>query len=781
MTDQSEDLLSGGTPAAENGAGEENLATGDTAPPPQANAETSVDLLGFGDDVATSAPSPAQQTQRSVPESSSHFDVFASPPPPSLSSNDPPPNGGTDVAATAPLGQQEGQPKEDSRDTPAENPEPSISEIDQSTPVVETNVNGNIAVSGETQPKASDDETKVADAPALPPNENGEEKSEPNDSENQTETKSPPLSQSTNGSAEVPAPTTTNELPEKDDHDEEKEKQQSSQQTPNAATTETRSEPLSSNSTSLLDSVNMEELRSELEATKAQLDFLRNEQAQRMQDDGALLMELQSKLQEHMSARAEAENKSRLSEQSLETLTKTNEEQVQELQKYREMEENWHGQKTAQAEMENDLREAKKQISKAQEENDALRELMFNLEKEVEGLQQERMNQEEELKAIREQRDEQERREIALTNRLNAAKKKEADKANLAEHFEDEMKALRDDAKQAKEQVEELMAAKASLEDELSQTKLSSDSRTRQAEIALADEKRLNEDRKGKMKAFIEKKSEELRQAKADAESLQTELNQTSRSLVDLNNRWKQLHAQWVQSQTRNRELQRDLNRIKKDSENLHKVGDTLEMKLSRSATETEEHKNKRLAAKNELMTVLKTLEAERDVSTRLRDAIKFTFTPKALSQQQLLKENLEELESELARLSRRFGKPLPPVSGGGLDVSEGGVSVDEDVMGEDGKASRSDADIQRLIGKLDYETQGVSKHIMALSGEIERLHMLIDVSGSRNCYSALSDIILGSPNAAPGDNGRGGEESAIPLRAIRSHDYGQVPSNTAA
>ena len=121
-------------------------------------------------------------------------------------------------------------------------------------------------------------------------------------------------------------------------------------------------------------------------------------------------------------------------------------------------------------------------------------------------------------------------------------------------------------------------------------------------------------------------------------------------------------------------------------------------------------------------------------------------------------------------------------MSGGGLDVSEAGVSVGEDAaVGEDGKASRTDADIQRLIGKLDHETQGVSQHIMALSGEIERLHMLIDVSGNRNCYTALSDIILGGSNGGSTDeNGRGGGESSIPLRAIRSHDYGQVPSNSA-
>merc|ERR1712161_40865 len=59
----------------------------------------------------------------------------------------------------------------------------------------------------------------------------------------------------------------------------------------------------------------------------------------------------------------------------------------------------------------------------------------------------------------------------------------------------------------------------------------------------------------------------EARSAKADYLSLETELYQNTHSLKELNHRYKQLHAQWVQSQTRNRELQRDMMKMKKDSE----------------------------------------------------------------------------------------------------------------------------------------------------------------------------------------------------------------------
>ena len=45
----------------------------------------------------------------------------------------------------------------------------------------------------------------------------------------------------------------------------------------------------------------------------------------------------------------------------------------------------------------------------------------------------------------------------------------------------------------------------------------------------------------------------------------------------------------------------------------MSKVGGTLEAKLSRSAIATEDHKNKRSAAKNELMSVLGQLEKRKN------------------------------------------------------------------------------------------------------------------------------------------------------------------------
>jgi chromosome segregation ATPase len=243
------------------------------------------------------------------------------------------------------------------------------------------------------------------------------------------------------------------------------------------------------------------------------------------------------------------------------------------------------------------------------------------------------------------------------------------------------------------------------------------------------------------MKVFIETKQEEIRLGKVQTDELTAELEQTNRLLREQTSRWKQLHAQWAQSQTRNRELQRDLNRIKKDSDDMHKIGDKMEMKLSRSAQETEEHKTKRLTAKHELMTVLRTLEGEREVSCKLRDSIKFTFTPKALSQQQLLKESLQEFEVELQNLSGRLGRPYlsptdPPNLFSADDSADGqtndvaSVTNDEDAdEAESVLKNKSAIDSTHLISNLENETPRVS----------QSWHLRLASSACMLCWKAMA------------------------------------------
>jgi hypothetical protein len=419
--------------------------------------------------------------------------------------------------------------------------------------------------------------------------------------------------------------------------------------------------------------------------------------------------------------------------------------------------------------------------------------ILHSIKHDLEVLSQERSNLAKEVEQIREERDEQARKEMSLTTRLNAAKKKEALKSNAAEHYEDQVDQLERQVTDYKVQLESMTVERDQLGGELAEWKQYAERRTKQLETALGDEKKLNDERKRKMKGFVEAKTEEVRSAKSDNISLQTELDQTTHSLKELNQRYKQLHAQWVQSQTRNRELQRDATKMKMDSEKMHKVGGTLEARLSRSAQESEDHKHKRIQAKHELMSVLSQLEAERSVNNRVRESIKMTFTPKALSQQQTIQETMDDLEAALHKLSTRLGRPLvpPPTStvndlamealngddGGTLGIA-GGSTGDFDGDNDEGKSSSggntlSDVNTNRVLQKLENETQRVSQSIVALSTSVERLHAMLEGGGARNCVGALQAILGGNNRSSDETRSITGNARLAPTR--NGPRYGQI------
>ena len=429
-------------------------------------------------------------------------------------------------------------------------------------------------------------------------------------------------------------------------------------------------------------------------------------------------------------------------------------------------------------------------------EKQSLIEQHESIKKELASALSDRSSLTVELEKLRDVRDEFERQEMVLSNRVNAAKKKEAVKANMVEGLEDQIRSLKAALAKETEKLQEANQSREKADTESAAAKQSLEQRAQLAEKSLQEERKLNDERKKKMKAYVESKAEELREARAQVDELNLEISQTSRSMKDHHSRWKQLHAQWVQSQTRNRELQRDLNRIKKDSENMSRMGDHMNMKLSKSAQETEEHKNKRLTAKNELMSVLKAMEHEKEVSAKLRDSIKFTFTPKALSQQQLMKESLHDLELELERLSRRLGKPLlpPPRTFDQLFVLDQQSATDDGNSQDDasqsmssvssggGRRTRSEMDTQHLISNLEDETQRLSQGIMALGSSIERFHQLVAESGERTCFTVFHDMFATPPDGIDGLAGADGSHPSQmggPRLALgASRTYGHVPAD---
>jgi chromosome segregation ATPase len=495
-------------------------------------------------------------------------------------------------------------------------------------------------------------------------------------------------------------------------------------------------------------------------------------------------MALQLNLERQMNAKAEAENKVRLLASTIHTFEEQLFKQQEEISKNETLHENLRLQMTAKAEAENKARSAFDRMQQLESEIEMNRHDLTLAHELIVELREAVAEKERELNKVRSDRDEYERKVDGLTTRLNAARKKDAVKVNHLDEVVNDLEVALQDLEQTKSELQKSLTINALLEQKLQYCEMSSNERIDHLEKALKDEQHLNEERKIKMKDYVEKKAEELRQVKEENNSLQIDLTQTNHSLVELNNRWKQLHVQWVRAQTWNRELQRDLLRMKKDSEHLHKQGDTLEMKLSRSANETEEHKNKRLAAKQELLSVLRALENERDTTANLCDKIKFSFIPKLLNQQQALKELLEELVASLEKLSIRLGKPVPTPSSELTDGDDVGYDKNnglhhKNVIPAIGEVSIH-SDANPLIEKLETESQNLSDVISSVAVNVDRLHMLVHASGDRTCFTILSDLVSAGTRVRSPALQVERHSLSNPLAAIGlSHRYGQVPGNT--
>jgi len=409
---------------------------------------------------------------------------------------------------------------------------------------------------------------------------------------------------------------------------------------------------------------------------------------------------------------------------------------------------------------------------------------------------------ENEVTNLRTLRDTNERTQAVLHNRLNDAKKKEAQRSTTANRLQIENTRLTEQLAATKTDLKRTTASKDKLDSSLEKLKRKVVERVKASEAALVEERNLNEERKRKMKAFVEHKAEELRKAKILNDELRAELVETTGALENVRNKVETVGDECTRVQNRNRDLVREVTRMKKNSEQLHQMGDNLELELHKSTQETEEHRNKRQTAKHELMAMLKKLEAEQAVCLKLKDSVKFTFTPKALSQQQLLTESLQDFEADLLKLSRRIGKPLPPSPLSEGDSSEGNVGAENSSLGVSGGdvesssrhgstpskraprlSSRSELDTSRLLANLECETQSVSKCIMALGSAVERLHVLLDDSGDRSCVSTINSLFLSMAMAredkevVPQGGSSAGTGMGIPGSRTNGERHGLVQS----
>lgn len=470
-------------------------------------------------------------------------------------------------------------------------------------------------------------------------------------------------------------------------------------------------------------------LEKELEEAKILIANLNKTKQKEDVTNKNMMMELQSKLNREMGKRAEAEDAARRAQEKTKSLD-------QELANVKTTTQN----------------------------------KIQTLSKIVTTLSETKSSMMKELEQIRVDRDEQARKQSSLTTRLNSILKEEGLKTHTTDYYDQQFDELQTQLEEVTKQLTITTVESDHHKKKMLGWKSAYEQKTKHLKALLENERMLNSERKQKMKGFVEAKTEEVRQAKADNISLQTELDQTTRSLKDLNQRYKQLHGQWVQSQTRNRELQRDLAKTKVESEKMSKAGGTLEAKLTKSAKEMENHKTKRLQAKNELMSVIAQLESEKDVNSRLRDYIKSTILPRAISQQQSMRENISDYQSSFEKMATRLGRELPPPSQRNTNSQEMMVTSSAENIQQTFLVS--DINTARILSKVEEEMQRVTQHINDSNAIARQLNQMLDSPMTRGCVGALQDMFLASPHHVP--------STSTSTAASRPRVYGKIPGTTS-
>eukprot|EP00814_Leptocylindrus_danicus_P000461 CAMPEP_0116031734 /NCGR_PEP_ID=MMETSP0321-20121206/17733_1 /TAXON_ID=163516 /ORGANISM="Leptocylindrus danicus var. danicus, Strain B650" /LENGTH=953 /DNA_ID=CAMNT_0003507001 /DNA_START=100 /DNA_END=2962 /DNA_ORIENTATION=+ len=501
-------------------------------------------------------------------------------------------------------------------------------------------------------------------------------------------------------------------------------------------------------------------LKAELESARSMI--IQFEEKQKV--DEKLIMELQQKMTVQMTARAEAEDKLKQVKQKFdETSAEVQKKLMDQIEATTRVEEQLNTTKRSLAESSSELDLVKTQLESA--------ETCHEKEKTKLGDDNRRMNTE--LTKARKKIEEFEMDTTSLTARLNEAKKIEASKAREAARSAEKCTALQDELeilKNAKVKGETLQAETA--------TKMKT------IEDALEKERQLNATRKAKMKQYVEVQSSEIKSLKATNARLTNEVGDWKTEKANILKRSEYLEKECAQSTASLKELQEENIKLRTNSEKLSKVGGDLEK-------ETEDLKKKRLTAKHETMTLLRSLEVERAISSKLQHELKFTLLPKALSQQELLSESLKVLEGDLELLTRT--KFVNQVSqqytngGDSYDDTDGKFEHSEDIEHSNGNDAnqnettstvpKQQAEYLRLLNNLEDESKKVSLGILALTSNVDRLHELTvnDINsastGDRSCVSALSGFLMGvSNNTAPAVVGSG-----APVLSPRRHAYANV------
>lgn len=254
------------------------------------------------------------------------------------------------------------------------------------------------------------------------------------------------------------------------------------------------------------------------------------------------------------------------------------------------------------------------------------------------------------------------------------------------------------------------------------------------AEEELAKGKELLKEMKKNMKSYVEKQKSETEGMKKERDdALQKNVN-----LEGYSKRVKELGTELELEKARgdNAEL-----RVKQLLEKEIKK----EQDLKKEREEAADNKAKRITAKNEIMGLLKTLDQEREIASKVSDAMKYNLIPKAQKQYKDIESATASLNADLSKLVKRLGS--------------------KQKLGDVGEFSKSASEKKSTLGlmlknqnlsDLDTEMERITAGLTLLCSNVERFSFIVDEEGGGSCLDSILNIVMGGSGGG-GDGGVGG------------------------
>jgi len=381
---------------------------------------------------------------------------------------------------------------------------------------------------------------------------------------------------------------------------------------------------------------------------------------------------------------------------------------------------------------------------------------------------------------LNQKQDETIQQEHVLQNRINETKKKETHKTQVITQLEDQIQQYQVQIKSLETQLIHMTQSKGKLQEDMEILKNTCVESVQAAEHAWKEERALNEERKEKIKVYIESKAHELATTQRHLEKVKVDLHQANETLTSLRKKvedYTQLHQQ---DQIRIRDLIKENQKLKKNTHQLSQVSDTLEYQLIQTTQESVQHENKRKEARHELMTLLRKLQVEQVTVENYKEVLTLSLIPKAKSQQQLLQNCIHDFIQAFDLLQKKYIYISNPGTRISLDHVHCSQAVEEqeqekDVKQEDTipvKRKVMSRDTTTIIAHVEQETQQVSRGILEMIQLVEKMQLFLEDSSSSThhstCFTSITTLLHHATSSI-----------VIPSSTTRNHPYTMSHGNS--